>query len=505
MKRLLTTLGLTSFEAGVLLTLTIISLFIRLYHVGETLPFTYDQGRDMLVLEEMASGDVKLVGPTTGIAGLFLGPFYFYFLLPGFILSGGDPVGVAIWNAVIISLSLVFFYLLLKPLVGKKWAVFGYALLVLVPGALENARTIWNPSLTVSTMLISTWALFASKRHPWLLSVSLIAYGLCLQTELAYAVFLAPAYAGWVLWYGPWSSTNRYYTWKQLLGASAGFALTLAPQLLFELKNNFLMTRSVLAELGDSSKTASWQMVLLTRPGLMGAELGRQLFANIPGTTALTVALTGVGLTLAARSPKRAEERWWLAMLVLPLLGMMLFRGNHGAFFNYYLSPHYLPILAVLVLALTRIPVRTLVQRWWRNLVTLTMFIMIGAGFWRYWPLIGQPEIFNYTLQHQIQAVQYILEAQPDRPQAWDVFVPNLLPTQYTYLYTWLSRQQQLSGEPLLITDQDQTYFLLSEPAFGGGSAVSYAEWYQRSTQNATCSIDQQFGIVTVEHCQRIP
>lgn len=504
MKRLWQHLHLSSWELLALVLLTSLSLFLRLYHLGETLPFTYDQGRDMLVLQEMQHGDVKLVGPTTGIGGLFLGPFYYYFLLPGFVLTQGSPIGVAVWNAVIISLSLVLFYFLLRPVVGSKWALLGYAWLVIVPGALENARIIWNPSLTVSTLLVSTWALFASRQKPWLLSLGLLAYGLCLQTELAYAVFLAPAYAVWVLAYGPWAGERRRYSWPVLVAGCVSFGLTLLPQLAFELKNNFLMTKSVLSELGDSSKTATWQFVLQSRPGLIFQELGRLLFANTTGTPWLTVAVTSLAITLALKIQKTAEQRWWLACLALPLLGMMLFRGNNGAFFSYYLSAHYLPVIATVLLAVATLPLAVpKLKLPVRPISAALVSLALVVGLVKYWPLIAKPEVFNYTIQHQIQAVQHILDAQPDRPQAWDVFVPNLQPTQYQYLYQWLSRQQGLSGAPLLVTDQDQSYYLISEPAFAGGSQLSYDDWRKRSTQNVTCQIDKQYGIVTVEKCQR--
>lgn len=506
MKKWLTQFQFSFLELLLLLGLTLFGLWLRTYNLGQTMSFTYDQGRDLLVLAEMAGGNLRLIGPTTGIGGLFLGPLLYYFLLPGFLLTQGSPIGVALWNAIIITATLPLFYLMLKPLVGKKLAFLGFGLLMIAPGALEQARLIWNPSLVVPILLVSYATLFASKQRPWLLIVSLFTFGLSLQTELAYTVFLAFLYGAWVLAYGPWAGSRRYYSWPILITASVAFASTLLPQIAFELKNNFLMTNSLLKEFSDDSRSVSFQTVFLSRPGLMFIELRRQLFADVTGSNWLLLLVTGLGLTLATTIRKTAEERWWLATLVVPLLGMMLFRGNYGSFFGYYISAHYLPIIAVVVLALHRWPLSLSIRgfklpiRW-----TGVTIVVIASlfGLMKYLPLVTQPDILGYTIQHEIKALEYVYDQQPENPSAFDLFVPNLLPVQYTYLHQWLSAQRGWGNSAPLILESDETYYLISEPAFAGASQISYDEWHARMTKDVTCAVDQQFGIVTVEKCQR--
>lgn len=505
MKKWWTAFPVPWFELTLVIGLTLIGLWLRLYNLGETMSFTYDQGRDLLVLAEMAGGNLRLIGPTTGIGGLFLGPLLYYFLLPGFILTHGSPIGVAIWNAFLITLSLPLFYVVLRPLVGKKLALVGLGLLMITPGALEQARLIWNPSLTVPTLLISYAALFASKQKPWLLGLSLFAFGLSLQTELAYTVFLSLLYGVWILAYGPWSK-KRYYSWPVLLVAAGAFGLTLLPQVLFEVKNQFLMTRSLMTEFSDHSRSVSFQTVLLSRPGLMFVELRRQLFADAAGSNWLLVLVTGIALSLAAVINKTAEERWWLATLVVPLLGMMLFRGNHGAFFGYYISAHYVPILAVVILAVHRWPLTGKLAGFkvpWRWIGVGVVTTALSWGLFTYLPLVLQPQHLGYTIQHEIKALEYVYAQQPTNIYAFDLFVPNLLPVQYTYLHQWLLTQRGQEPQAPLILESDRTYYLISEPAFAGASQISYDEWHERMTRNVTCEVDHQFGIVTVEKCVR--
>ncbi|MBI4157851.1 hypothetical protein HY502_03320, partial [Candidatus Woesebacteria bacterium] len=79
-----------SFLIGLLL---ISAFLLRVYRVGEILGFYFDQGRDALIIWDLwHSGKLFLIGPTTGIAGIFRGPFYYYLIAPFYLLGGGDPV-----------------------------------------------------------------------------------------------------------------------------------------------------------------------------------------------------------------------------------------------------------------------------------------------------------------------------------------------------------------------------------------------------------------------------
>ena len=59
----------------------ILGLFVRVYRAGDLMGFYYDQGRDALVIWKlMHEGKPFLIGPVTGLQGIFLGPFYYYAL-----------------------------------------------------------------------------------------------------------------------------------------------------------------------------------------------------------------------------------------------------------------------------------------------------------------------------------------------------------------------------------------------------------------------------------------
>ena len=87
----------------------LISTYLKLAPIlNNNFPFTMDQARDMLDIREIAVGfHPVLIGPTTSINGVFLGPFYYYFNLIPFIISGGDPAFLVYWSQCLMLLPLL--------------------------------------------------------------------------------------------------------------------------------------------------------------------------------------------------------------------------------------------------------------------------------------------------------------------------------------------------------------------------------------------------------------
>ena len=105
-----------------LLAVIIISAFVaRSYRTQDLLRFYYDQGRDALVVFDMIHVPKPvLVGPTTGLAGILRGPFFYYLLLPAYLIGQGSPAVAAIWLQLINSVGLIFIYLCAKELFSRR-------------------------------------------------------------------------------------------------------------------------------------------------------------------------------------------------------------------------------------------------------------------------------------------------------------------------------------------------------------------------------------------------
>ena len=248
----------------------LLGLFVRIYRTEALLGFYYDQGRDAMVIWRLWSeGKFFLIGPVTGLAGIFLGPFYYYLIAPFYLIGGGNPVLPAVFLAFLSTIAIYFLYLLGKEfqdritgLIVAVIAGFSYHI-VTASRWLSNPTPILLPSVL---LLLSMWKIVKGESKKWWIAIALLI-GISLHFEAASAVFYLPM----ILVFAIWQKKNVPDK-KVFLISSAVFIGTLFPQILFNFRhgnilfNNF--TRMFIEE--GSFKLSFWQ-VLGTRMGYFWA------------------------------------------------------------------------------------------------------------------------------------------------------------------------------------------------------------------------------------------
>lgn len=218
-----------------------ISAFLKIIALSNsTSIITYDQGRDLVDIRHMVVlHSPRLVGPTTSINGVLLGPFWYYFNIIPFILSGGNPSVIVLWQVFwyLISAFLLFFSLKrINILLAGITTIF----YLLLPTGFYTGRFFWNanamPLFTGIFIATLIWVIdnISSKRLFWLGIVS----GLCLQIEAAFGFMFFP----FIFLYFSLKKTGI----KKISFLLFGFLLTLIPQLLFEMRHGFQMTKLLL-------------------------------------------------------------------------------------------------------------------------------------------------------------------------------------------------------------------------------------------------------------------
>ena len=89
--------------------LLILALFVRVYRTEDLLGFYYDQGRDAKVIWRLwHEGRPFLIGPVTGLQGIFLGPLYYYLIAPFYLIGGGSPIIPAVFLAFLSTIAVFF-------------------------------------------------------------------------------------------------------------------------------------------------------------------------------------------------------------------------------------------------------------------------------------------------------------------------------------------------------------------------------------------------------------
>src|SRR3989338_603445 len=236
--------------------LVVVGGYLRLNGVlSELFSFTYDVGRDLLSVKSIVvEGRHTLLGPTSGLEGVFYTSWWYYFLAIPFILSAGSPVGIAVFMALLGILNIIIGFFLGKKVDGPFLGAIIAILLSFSPPMIALIQ-IWSPNVIPFFILILLFIIaliIKSKNSRRKISPLFFVIGVILafiiEMEIVFGlVFFIGTVAALVLF------LRKHVSFKRILLLFGGAFLIEIPRVLFELRNNFLMTKALFAHFFQSA------------------------------------------------------------------------------------------------------------------------------------------------------------------------------------------------------------------------------------------------------------
>lgn len=209
--------------------------------------FNMDNARDMVDVREMVTlGKMRLIGPTSGIEGVFDGPGWYYLLSLPFILSGGDPYASIIMEVLLWTVGGYFLFLLVRPygilvnlLTQSLWLSSNFVVL--------STMYALNPNPIIFLMPVFIFFVRKYLQQPKLIYSATIFFlsGLFFNFEMAYGVLLPLVIVVILIL----NKKLKYLLSRHFWIGTLFFVLTLLPQVLFELKHDFFITKAALTYL----------------------------------------------------------------------------------------------------------------------------------------------------------------------------------------------------------------------------------------------------------------
>lgn len=503
----------------------LIGTFIRVYRTDQILGFYYDQGRDALIIWDLwHKGDFFLIGPTTGIAGIFRGPFYFYLISPFYLLGGGSPLIPAYFLVATSMAAVVLLYYLGFKVGGRVTGLFAATISATSFYIMLASRWLSNPTpmLLLSTLLL--WMLFVilenpskgwfAKRvwgvyWPWVV-VAFVAGCSLLHFGSAGEVFYFPALAIFALWiikgqgFGKAKSTLN---WKTIIFSIGAFLLTAAPQVLFDVLHDGILRQGIAKFLvQDESFKTSLGLVAKQRFAFYYEVFTSKIFHDRKAFQQLLLGVVGLAFLVQLPSwftRKKVtgfNKRYALIVVLLlaaPVVGLLFFQGNFGNIYDYYLTGYYLIFVLLFAIVLGRL---------WTNIFGKVFVLVFFAAFLnmnlrvdRYKIIAGVDGPQTIVLGNQLQAVDWIYQDAADRPFNVDVYVPPVIPYAYDYLFKW-------RGDAIYHTQPEATQiellYTLSEVDPDHPQLLT--NWQVRQMGIGSIEETTHFGGITVERRKRI-
>lgn len=329
----------------ILLLILSLASFLRLWRIDDFAVFLGDEGRDALIVKRIiVDHRPTLLGPMTSVGNMYLGPVYYYLMIIPLWLTRLDPIGPAIMVAMIGIFTVFLIYLTGVEFFNKTAGLIAGLFYTVSPLVIIHTHSSWNPNPMPFFALLAIYSLLKvikTKKRKWLVALGL---SLGITTQLHYFSFVLIGSIFLIfLVFRPKLSFSDYL----LLFFS--FTLILIPQILFELRHNFLITKSIINFLKD--KEIAGMSIIDSLISFF--SLYRRLFINLIGVNhrflgGILAFLSGVfGLFVLVKEKDFLKKNLGLTITVLWIIfgvfGVGLYPGEiHDHYFGFLFPAPFL-------------------------------------------------------------------------------------------------------------------------------------------------------------------
>ena len=470
---------------------------LRVYRLNILLGFWYDQGRDALVIWDLIhNGKYFLIGPTTGLAGVFRGPWYYYLIAPFYWLGRGNPVFPAVFLALSTVLGIYIIYKIAKKYFGDTVAFLFTFISSLSFYFLQSSRWLSNPTpmfLISALYLLGIVKVIEKKNRGWYL-VALMS-GFSMQFGSAAEVFYLPAAALFAI-------LNRKYfpNIKTIFISAVLVFIPFVPQILFDARHGWIITKAISTNFigGSADRVLPFGQFLMQRLNLYYDVFGSKIFV---GKTIYTVPFLLAGIIRLVANWKKSFKNATLNALIIlvftPFVGLIFYKGNYGNLYDYYFTGYYFPIVLLFSYLVGSISHKLI-----RNLIIgvfILLFLWVNIPLGINYVRGGAEATTDVFLGNEVQAIDYIYKDAAGRQFNVDEYVPPVIPYAYRYLFLWLGETKYKS-----FPDTTNIPLLYTLEEVDPDHPDRITAWYTRQALIGKIDTQVRFGGIFVERRTRI-
>lgn len=446
--------------------LLLITLFFYIYLritpiINHTVPYTYDQGRDFLKVEEIVRfRNLTFIGPTTGIMGLYHGAWWYYLLSFPYILFNGDPMGFYYFMFFISLIVNLGFFVFLKKEFNFKTALLFLTIVSVSPYFITLSFFASNNIITpyvILFLIVSIYYLFKTKKYIWLFFTAL-SIGFIHEFEVAFGLFIIPILTTLLLLFK--KSRKIFLSVKGVIYFLLGLFIPLTPRVLFEIKHNFIQTKTLFnfflkpkfhnpkpfLDVLDDRITLFWNY-------FKGIFINYNIILSIIGLVLFVFVLI--------KYRKKIINYSYLIILFLLIFSLfsasLFYRDNFWA--NYFEGIQYLMLFIIIICF-------SLFSKEYKMLGKILLSIYIFLSL-----VVVTKEFYNKNKPLKDfgainKAVLYIYNQEKEKDFCVKVYTPPVVPYTYDYLFSYYSKIKNIN-RPSTDYVENKCWFIIESDQYG--------------------------------------
>jgi 4-amino-4-deoxy-L-arabinose transferase-like glycosyltransferase len=420
-------------EVLLLLGIVILALFLRLYRIGEFMTFLGDEGRDVRIVRDLITkGNLVFIGPQTSIGNMYLGPLYYYMMAPALFLSGLNPVGPAVMNALLGVLTVVFVWYVGRSWFNRESGLLAALFYAISPVAIIYSRSSWNPNPMPFFALLCIWGIYQvwrNKKYLWLPIVG-VSFAFALQMHYLGLLLLPVIGIYWLISLLQIKKDKKLRPLfvKNTLLAIVVFLVLMFPLVLFDLKHNgmnynafksFFSDRQTTINLNPARSDRFIPIIQMTTSDLV---LARQPIA----VTVVAIALFLLSVFVFVKSKWRPQLKLLFLWLGVGILGLSIYKQH--------VYVHYLGFMYPAVYLLLGLLLGYVISR--KGIILKIIGLILSAGLLfiniKFSPTFGSP---NRQLQRTEAAVNLIIKESDGQPFNFGLIAKQNYDESYRYFF----------------------------------------------------------------------
>ncbi len=401
--------------------------------------FNMDNARDMVDVREMVVlGKPRLTGPTSAIEGFYNGPAWYYLLSVPFMLSGGDPYASILLE---IGLWAIGGFFLLKLV--SRWGGF----LVLPIGAIwvsSNYIVLTNlyafnpnPVTLLAPLFLYLLVRYLEKGKPFYGILAWILGGLFFNFEMNFGVFTPSIIITSIL------LTKKVKLLKQkwFFAGLGCFVLTLLPQIVFDLRHQFIMSKAILRHLSENSGGA---FDFLTRTQTITASFYNTFLPTLSNhqTFALIILLLFIPMLFWFFKGGKRETTVFVSLIfiLIPFLGYLFLPVTVN---SWHLGGEMAVSLVLIAYLFKKLLEKGVIGR--------IIFVLLAVSvIW-----FGVSNIINFFIidrnkpnsdpslyKNEIAVIDYVYQYANGQNFKAYTFMPSVYDYPYQYLFWWYGQKK---------------------------------------------------------------